>query len=34
VAGLVSGLVTAVAAGARRTDAAYPALVAWNRFTR
>jgi len=31
VAGLVGGLVTAVAAGARRTDAAYPALVAWSR---
>jgi ABC-type lipoprotein release transport system permease subunit len=28
--GLVGGLVTAVAAGARRTDAAYPALVAWS----
>jgi hypothetical protein len=27
--GLAGGLVTAVAAGARRTDAAYPALVAW-----
>jgi len=31
VAGLVGGLVIAVAAGARRTDAAYPALVAWSR---
>ncbi|HEX3713939.1 MAG TPA: FtsX-like permease family protein [Trebonia sp.] len=29
VAGLAGGLVTAVAAGARRTDAAYPALVTW-----
>ena len=29
--GLAGGLVTAVAAGARRTDAAYPALVAWSR---
>jgi hypothetical protein len=28
--GLAGGLVTAVAAGARRTDAAYPALVAWS----
>jgi hypothetical protein len=31
VAGLVGGLVTTVAAGARRTDAAYPALEAWSR---
>ena len=31
VTGLLSGLVMAVAAGARRTDAAYPALVAWSR---
>jgi ABC-type lipoprotein release transport system permease subunit len=30
VAGLAGGLVTGVAAGARRTDAAYPALVAWS----
>ena len=29
--GLAGGLVTAVAAGARRTDAAYPALLAWSR---
>lgn len=29
--GLAGGLVTAVAAGARRTDAAYPALVAWSQ---
>lgn len=29
--GLAGGLVTAVAAGARRTDAAYPALVTWSR---
>lgn len=29
--GLIGGLVLAVAAGARRTDAAYPALVAWSR---
>jgi putative ABC transport system permease protein len=29
--GLAGGLVTAVAAGARRTDAAYPALLAWTR---
>ena len=29
--GLAGGLVTAVAAGARRTDAAYPALVAWSK---
>jgi hypothetical protein len=28
--GLAGGLVTAVAAGARRTDAAYPALLAWS----
>ena len=28
--GLAGGLVTGVAAGARRTDAAYPALVAWS----
>ena len=28
--GLAGGLVTAVAAGARRTDAAYPSLVAWS----
>jgi hypothetical protein len=28
--GLVGGLVTAVAAGARRTDAAYPSLLAWS----
>jgi hypothetical protein len=31
VAGVVGGLVTAVAAGARRTDAAYPSLIAWSR---
>lgn len=31
LSGLVGGLVTAVAAGARRTDAAYPALVSWSR---
>lgn len=31
VAGVLGGLVSAVAAGARRTDAAYPALVAWSR---
>jgi hypothetical protein len=31
VVGLLGGLVMAVAAGARRTDAAYPALVAWSR---
>ena len=31
VAGLAGGLGTAVAAGARRTDAAYPALVAWSK---
>ena len=31
VAGLVGGLVTAVAAGARRTDAAYPGLIAWSK---
>jgi FtsX-like permease family len=31
VAGLLGGLVMAVAAGARRTDAAYPALIAWSR---
>jgi hypothetical protein len=31
VAGVAGGLVSAVAAGARRTDAAYPALVAWSR---
>jgi FtsX-like permease family len=31
LAGLFGGLVTAVAAGARRTDAAYPDLVAWSR---
>jgi putative ABC transport system permease protein len=30
LAGLVGGLVMAVAAGARRTDAAYPSLVAWS----
>src|SRR5215472_6882294 len=30
VAGLAGGLVIAVAAGARRTDAAYPDLVAWS----
>jgi len=30
VAGLAGGLVTAVAAGARRTDTAYQALVAWS----
>lgn len=30
VAGLAGGLVTAVAAGARRTDSAYQALVAWS----
>jgi ABC-type lipoprotein release transport system permease subunit len=30
VAGLTGGLVTAVAAGARRTDAAYQGLVAWS----
>lgn len=30
VAGLAGGLVTAVAAGARRADTAYPALVAWS----
>src|SRR5580704_18894 len=29
--GLAGGLVTAVAAGARRTDAAYPARVAWSQ---
>jgi hypothetical protein len=29
--GLAGGLVTAVAAGARRTDAAYPALVTWSQ---
>jgi hypothetical protein len=29
--GLAGGLVTAVAAGARRTDAAYPAPVTWSR---
>jgi hypothetical protein len=29
--GLAGGLVTAVAAGARRTDAAYPALLAWSK---
>ncbi|MGH3272383.1 MAG: FtsX-like permease family protein [Trebonia sp.] len=29
--GLAGGIITAVAAGARRTDAAYPALVAWSR---
>jgi ABC-type lipoprotein release transport system permease subunit len=29
--GLAGGLVTAVAAGARRTDAAYPALLAWSQ---
>jgi hypothetical protein len=29
--GLIGGLVMAVAAGATRTDAAYPALVAWSR---
>ena len=29
--GLLGGLVLALAAGARRTDAAYPALVAWSR---
>ena len=31
LAGVMGGLVIAVAAGARRTDAAYPALVAWSR---
>ncbi len=31
VAGVTGGLVSAVAAGARRTDVAYPALVAWSR---
>ena len=31
VAGVAGGLVSALAAGARRTDAAYPALVAWSR---
>jgi hypothetical protein len=31
LAGLFGGLVIAVAAGARRTDAAYPDLVAWSR---
>ena len=31
LAGLSGALVTAVAAGARRTDAAYPGLVAWSR---
>jgi ABC-type lipoprotein release transport system permease subunit len=31
VAGVMGGLVSAVAAGARRTDAAYPALVAWSQ---
>jgi FtsX-like permease family len=31
VAGLLGGLVMAVAAGVRRTDAAYPSLVAWSR---
>jgi hypothetical protein len=31
VAGVAGGLVSAVTAGARRTDAAYPALVAWSR---
>ncbi len=30
LAGLAGGLVTAAAAGARRTDAAYPALVAFS----
>jgi putative ABC transport system permease protein len=30
LAGLAGGLVIALAAGARRTDAAYPALVAWS----
>ena len=30
LAGLSGALVTAVAAGARRTDAAYPGLVAWS----
>ena len=29
--GLSGGLVLAVSAGARRTDAAYPGLVAWSR---
>src|SRR5580693_2079869 len=31
VAGVTGGLVSAVAAGARRTDAAYSALVGWSR---
>ena len=31
VVGLAGGLVIAVAAGARRTDAAYPALVTWSQ---
>jgi putative ABC transport system permease protein len=31
VAGVAGGLVSAVAAGARRTGAAYPALVAWSQ---
>jgi hypothetical protein len=31
VAGVMGGFVIAVAAGARRTDAAYPALAAWSR---
>ena len=30
LAGLIGGLVITVAAGARRTDAAYPALVTWS----
>jgi hypothetical protein len=31
IAGLFAGAVQAAAAGARRTDAAYPSLVAWSR---
>ena len=30
LAGLAGGMVIAVAAGARRTDAAYPSLIAWS----
>ena len=30
IAGLFAGAVQAAAAGARRTDAAYPSLVAWS----
>jgi hypothetical protein len=29
--GVFAGAVTAVAAGSRRTDAAYPSLVRWSR---